>query len=150
VPTGCITDANSSNPMLRLFSRRAQRDGLPMAGHLDLRGHFDSDEDLGISGGYRTFSFLNRRETAYSTSMRLEGRTAPESNRYGKRLGLMCPRSNPNSIQIVTEIMSPLACNTSSLESHPNLRSTSAKSLGLISSLLFPSTFTTRLESACL
>jgi len=38
-----------------LFSRRAQSDSLPMAGRLNLRGHFDSDEDLGISRGNKTF-----------------------------------------------------------------------------------------------
>jgi hypothetical protein len=44
-----------------------------MAGRLDLRGHFDSDEDLGISRGYRTFPFLNsRRETTYSLAWGLK------------------------------------------------------------------------------
>jgi hypothetical protein len=43
-----------------------------MAGHLDLRGHFDSDEDLGISRGYRTFPLNSRRETAYSLAWGLK------------------------------------------------------------------------------
>lgn len=44
-----------------------------MAGRLDLRGHFDSDEDLGISRGYRTFPFLNsRREAAHSLAWGLK------------------------------------------------------------------------------
>lgn len=51
----CITDANSRNPMLRLFSGRAQKNSLPMAGRLDPRDHFDSDEDLGISRGHSIF-----------------------------------------------------------------------------------------------
>jgi hypothetical protein len=40
-----------------------------MAGHLDLRDHFDSEEDLGISRGHRT-QIGRREKLPYSLVMK--------------------------------------------------------------------------------
>ena len=37
-----------------------------MAGRLDLRGHFDSDEDLGISRGHKNICITNRKSAINS------------------------------------------------------------------------------------
>ena len=50
-----ITDAKLMQINAEVAFASSAEGDKPMAGRLDLKGHFDPDEDLGISRGYKDF-----------------------------------------------------------------------------------------------